>query len=60
MGIVTLVIEVRRLRQEASAMKGRDIDVHIAEGLVRGGWLMDADARHLMGLRRSGQEGGPS
>ncbi|MBK5942731.1 hypothetical protein [Halorhodospira halophila] len=41
MGHVGLVIEVRRLRQEAAGQRGCDVDVAIAEGLRNGGWIVD-------------------
>jgi len=41
MGHVGLVIEVRRLRQEAAMQRGRDVDVAIAQGLREGGWIVD-------------------
>lgn len=38
MSRVGLIATVRRLRQEASETPRRDVDVHIAEGLLALGW----------------------
>ena len=38
MSRVELIVIVRRLRQEANEIRGRDVDVHIADGLRALGW----------------------
>ena len=60
MGHVGLVIEVRRLRQEAAEKRGRDVDVAIAQGLREGGWIVDqADqaAEYQEGMIRTALDG---